>query len=110
MIARSEFHESKTALIAMSICSRGSIGNSRAGLLLHDGLEPADDVLEVLGVQVEVELGALLALDLVEGVLEQLAVDVEDGLAEHLDQPAVGVPGEPLAARLLRPGPAPTRR
>ena len=40
----------------------------------------------MLGVEVEVEVGALLALDLVEGVLEQVAVDVEDGLAEHLDQ------------------------
>ena len=85
----------------MSICSRGSIGNSSPVCSLHDGLEPADDVLEVLGVEVEVEVGALLGLDLVEGVLEQLAVDVEDGLAEHLDQPPVGVPGEPLAAGLL---------
>jgi hypothetical protein len=71
-----------------------------AALLADDRLEPADDVLEVLGVEVQVGLGALLALGLVEGVLEQLAVDVEDGLAEHLDQPAVGVPGEALAAGL----------
>jgi hypothetical protein len=55
----------------------------------------------VLGVQVEVEVGALLGLDLVERVLEEVAVDVEHGLAEHLDEPPVGVPGEPLAARLL---------
>jgi hypothetical protein len=31
-------------------------------------------------------------------VLEQLAVDVEHGLAEHLDEPAVGVPGEAVVA------------
>jgi hypothetical protein len=72
------------------------------GLLADDRLEPADDVLQVLGVQVEIEVRALLALHLVQGVLEELAVDVEHGLAEHLDQPAIGVPGEPLAAGLLR--------
>jgi hypothetical protein len=55
----------------------------------------------VFGVQVQVEVGALLGLHLVEGVLEQVAIDVEDGLAEHLDQPAIGVPGEALVARLL---------
>jgi hypothetical protein len=33
--------------------------------------------------------------------LEELAVDAEDGLAEHLDQAAVGVPGEPVVAGLL---------
>ncbi len=72
-----------------------------AGLLLHDRLETVDDVPEVLGVEVQVEVGALLLLDLVEGVLEKLAVDAEHRLAEHLDQPAVGVPGEPVVARLL---------
>ena len=30
-----------------------------------------------------------------------LAVDVEDGLTEHLEQAPVGVPGEPLVAGLL---------
>ena len=34
-------------------------------------------------------------------MLEIFPVDAEHGLAEHLDQPPVGVPGEPLAAGLL---------
>ena len=53
------------------------------------------------GVQVEVVADALGLLRGVEGVLEVLAVDAEHGLAEHLDQAAVGVPGEPLVAGLL---------
>ncbi len=34
-------------------------------------------------------------------MLERLALDVQHGLAEHLQQPPVGVPGEPLVAGLL---------
>ena len=60
MIARSEFHESKTALIARSICSRGSCGKSRPVCSWTIALNRADDVLEVLGVEVEVQVGALL--------------------------------------------------
>src|SRR5665213_962143 len=40
-------------------------------------------------------------LEFVEGVLEQLAVGAEHGLAEHREQPAVRIPGEPLVATLL---------
>ena len=46
-------------------------------------------------------LGALGLLGRVDGVLEVLALDAEHGLAEHLDQPSVGVPGEALVAGLL---------
>ena len=72
-----------------------------AGLLAHDLLEHADQLLQVVGVQVEVVLDALGLLGVVDGLLERLAVDVQHGLAEHLDQPPVGVPGEPLVAGLL---------
>jgi hypothetical protein len=40
-------------------------------------------------------------LGVVDGLLERLTLNVQHGLAEHLDQPAVGVPGEPLVAGLL---------
>ena len=67
----------------------------------HDGLEAVHDPAQVARVEVEIVLGALGLLRLIDRVLEGLAVDAEHGLAEHLDQAAVGVPGEPLAARLL---------
>ena len=67
----------------------------------HDGLEAVHDPAQVARVEVEIVLGALGLLRLVDRVLERLALDPEHGLAEHLDQAAVGVPGEPLAARLL---------
>ncbi len=71
------------------------------GLRLDDALERLDQVLQVGRVQVEVVADALGLLGGFDGVLEVLALDVEHGLAEHLEQAAVGVPGEPLVAGLL---------
>lgn len=71
-----------------------------AGLALDDALEHLDQLLQVRGVEVEVVGGALGVLGLVQCLLEQLAVDAQHGLAEHLDQAAVGVPGEALVAGL----------
>ena len=99
--ARSEFHELKTASTARSICSRGSCGNSRPACSTDKFLVGRGERLQVLGVQFRVARHALGLLRGVDRVLEVLAVDVEHGLAEHLDQPPVGVPGEPLVARLL---------
>ena len=42
----------------------------------------------------------LACLGRLEGLLEELAVDAQHGLAEHLDQAAVGVPREALVAGL----------
>ena len=67
-----------------------------AGLFLDDALEGFDEALEVLGVQLGVALHAARGLEVVEGVGEEVAVDVEDGLAEHLDEAAVGVPRKAL--------------
>ena len=64
-------------------------------------LEGRGERLHVLGVQLRVAGDALGLLRRLDRVLEVVAVDAEDGLAEHLDQPPVGVPGEPLVARLL---------
>jgi hypothetical protein len=66
---------------------------------LHQLLEPFDEATQVVLVELEVAAYALAALGLVDGPLETL--DPEHGLAEHLQQPPVGVPGEPLAAGLL---------
>ncbi len=71
-----------------------------AGLLLDDLLEGGDQLLQVGGLEVGVDGDLLGVLGLVEGLLEELAVDAEDRLAEHLDEAAVGVPGEALVAGL----------
>ena len=66
------------------------------GLFLDDALERLDEALEVFRGQLGVALDAALGLEVVEGVGEEVAIDVEDGLAEHLDEAAVGVPREAL--------------
>jgi hypothetical protein len=66
--------------------------------LLELGHQPA----QVVGVQLDVRRHPTLLLEPVERGREDLAVDAEHGLAEHLEQPAVGVPREPLVAAGLR--------
>ncbi len=73
-----------------------------ARLGLDDPLEPGDQLLQVGRVQLGVDGDLLGVLGLVERLLEEVAVDAEDGLAEHLDQAAVRVPREALVACLLR--------
>ena len=76
----------------------------RAGVLAVDLQEAREDLLEVVGVEVGVlRVLALAMLRLVERVLEGVAGHVHHDLAEHLDEPAVGVPGEtPVVVGLLR--------
>ena len=95
------FHESKTERVARSSWRARLLGELLAGVVHDDLLELVDELLQVLRLELDVGLDALARLDGVEGVAERLAVDAEDGLAEHLDQPAVGVPCEPLVARHL---------
>lgn len=72
----------------------GVLRELAAGLLRDDLLEAGDQLLEVGGVEVGVDRDLLGGLGLVEGVLEELALHAEDGLAEHLDEAAVRVPRE----------------
>lgn len=65
-----------------------------------DVLERADEGFEVGGVQFDVGGDALGAPGVLDGGLEQLAVDALHGVAEHLDEAAVRVPGELLVAGL----------
>ena len=67
----------------------------------HDLLVAQDQSLERLRGNLDVGLDAGLDHHLVQGVGEQVAVEVQDGLSEHLDQPPVGVPRETFVARLL---------
>ena len=67
-----------------------------AGLGLDDRLELLADVLEGGRVEVGVLLGAVDRLGVVEGLVELLGVDAHHDPAEHLDEPAIGVPAEAL--------------
>ena len=72
-----------------------------AGFLLHDLLVGRHQFFEVGGVEVEVGVSACLSLQRGDGLFEKVAVGAHDRLGEHLDQPAVRVPGEALVAGLL---------
>jgi len=67
-----------------------------AGVPVEDLLECGHQRPQVVGVEVQVQVTALGALGVIESVLEVLPRHIADGLAEHLDQTSVGVPGEPL--------------
>ena len=82
----------------MVSCSQTSCGKLALRDLLHLCLELVHHALQVLGGQVDVEVHFLLFLDLVDDVLELVLLDAHDHVAEHLDEPAVGVPGEALVA------------
>ena len=70
----------------------------RAGALLDQVLVRRDELLQVLDAEVHVVGGTARLLEPVELVVEGGRLDAEDGGAEHLQQPSVGVVGEPLVA------------
>ena len=76
-----------------------------AGLLLHGGLELGDELPEVLGRELRVELYAALALLLLDDDFERIVVLFRDGfhaqhhVAVHLHETAVRVPCEAGVAR-----------
>ena len=74
------------------------LGERLSGLMLDDRLELANQLLQVTRVQLGVLLDPPGGLDGLDLGLELVAFDVQHGLAEHLQQPPVGVPGEPLVA------------
>lgn len=78
----------------------GVLREHASGLGLDDLLELLDELLEVGRGEVGVDRDLLRFLGRLQRLLEEVAVDPEDGLAEHLDEAAVGVPGEALVAGL----------
>jgi hypothetical protein len=56
--------------------------------------------VQIRRVEVQVGLCAFRLLGGVQGVLEMVTTDTECGLAEHLDQPSIGVEREPLVTGL----------
>ena len=65
-----------------------------AGFLPHQLLVLGDDLLAALRAELVVELDLLALLDAVEDVLELLLGNIEDHVAEHLDEAAIGVIGK----------------
>jgi len=66
-----------------------------AGFFLVDLLVILDDHLQVLGGEVGIILSLHLLLPGIENPLEFLLLDVHDHVAEHLDEAAIAVIGEP---------------
>ncbi len=64
------------------------------GVLLDGFLVVDNDLLQRLRVKAGVELGLLLVLLGIENLFEDRFLDVEHDVAEHLNQPAIGVVGE----------------
>lgn len=71
-----------------------------SGVARDDLLELLDQLLQVGRVEIHVDGDALGLLRGLQRLLEEVAVDAEDGLAEHLDEAAVRVPRELLVAGL----------
>jgi hypothetical protein len=63
-----------------------------------DRLVTVDELAEVVGGEVHVELDAALLLERLERLLEVVVGHAHDDVAEHVDEPAVGVVGEALVA------------
>ena len=63
-----------------------------------DRLVRVGDLAQGPGVEVRVLRRAMGLLGRVEGMVEPLAVDAHHDPPEHLDEPPVGVPAEPLVA------------
>ena len=70
-------------------------------VLGEDALEVRHQLREVFGGKVGVGGHAAVVLHGRDGVLEQIAVKPHDHVGEHLDEAAVGVPGEARVAGLL---------
>src|SRR3954447_1405258 len=71
------------------------------GVLAVERLEAVDELLERVRVELGVLLDPAVALDLLDRLLERLAVDASGDVAEHLDEAPVGVPREPVVLRRL---------
>ena len=67
----------------------------------EDALESLDELLQVLGRKLGIDADAGDQTRLGQGVLEQIGIDAHDDVGEHLDKPAVAIPGK---ARVLRLG------
>jgi len=75
----------------------GVLGEVLAGLAADQRLELGDRFLPARRGDLRVGLDTLLLLDLGDDLFEKMAINIQDHLAEHLDQAAVSVPGEALA-------------
>ena len=73
-----------------------------AGMLADCLLERVDQAFQVVDVQFQVTGHPFCGFGLVQRVGEHLARHFQHRLAEHLQQPPVGIPGEPLVTADLR--------
>ncbi len=79
----------------------GVLRERPAGLFLDHFQEQLSDILQVVGVQAQVDLDAGAALDRFKVLVEVLVVDAQRDFAEQLDKAAVGVVTEAFVAGQL---------
>ncbi len=102
MRARAPIQERNTAPIAPHNCSERSSGNGATEHLFDLRLVELGDALPVGGVEIGVELDALVLFLVVEDLLEMAVVHLEHDAGIHLDEAAIGIVGEALIAGELR--------
>ncbi len=71
------------------------------GVLPHRVLERGDQRLQIINIEVDVAGHTLSRLRIVKRIGEHLAGYLQHRLAEHLQQPPVGIPGEALVPGFL---------
>ena len=98
MRARAPIQERNTAPIAPHNCSERSSGNGSAEHLLHLRLVEIGDALPVGGIEIGVELDALVLFLVVEDFLEMAVIHLEHDAGIHLDEAAIGIVSEALVA------------
>ena len=81
-----------------------------AGLLLDALLVVADELFQIVGVEIGVERVAVAVLVLVEDFLEVMMLDAEHHVGIHGDEAPVAVEREAAVAGFLRQRLAPSRR
>ena len=74
----------------------------RAVLVADDLLVDADEMLPVVGLQLGVEVEALLFLVMLQRLLEGVMLHAEDDVRVHRDEAAVGIVGKALVVGVLR--------
>ena len=67
------------------------IGEGPARALLDDRLEVVDQVVQIVGGEIDVAFDLAAGLRLVELCLERILAEVEDDVAIHLDKAAIGI-------------------
>ena len=80
------------------------IGEGPARALLDDRLEVVDQVVQIVGGEIDVAFDLAAGLRLVELCLERILAEVEDDVAIHLDEAAITIPSKAVVVAIRGQG------